>query len=166
MASSANAMDAFTFNTGNNPIAFNLTEEESLKPIPQPTSTDEAVVKIWQLQMLIPFVVDDKLIAFHGPYPDTKTQPRNVQSYFPCFTPALPPDFEKNGSIDLKFMDQKARVFRLISTSGNKEYVAWLNKVQNKRQEQWKMVGIFDTIQISRNTHRIDPCMLLASMYL
>lgn len=55
MTSSANAKDVVTFNTGNNPIAFQLTKQESLKPIPQPTSTDEAVVKIWQRQMLIPF---------------------------------------------------------------------------------------------------------------
>lgn len=47
MDSSANAKDIVIFNTGNNPIAFQVTEEESLKPTPQPTSTDEAVVKIW-----------------------------------------------------------------------------------------------------------------------
>lgn len=105
MASSANVMDALTYNTGNNPITLNLTEEEILKPIAQPVSTDEAVVEIWQRQMLIPFVVTDKLFAFHGPYPDTKMQPKNIQTYFPCFTPAVPPTFEKNGSIDLKFMD-------------------------------------------------------------
>lgn len=46
MASSTNSKDIATFNTSNNPIAFQLTEEESLKPIPQPTSIDEAVVKI------------------------------------------------------------------------------------------------------------------------
>lgn len=165
MASSANDMDAVTYNTGNNPIAFKLTEEESLKPIPQPASTEEAIVNIWQRQMLIHFVVADKLIAFHGLYQDTKMQLKNVQSYFPFFTPTVPSTFEKNNSIDLKFMDPKARVFRSMPTPGNKKYVAWLNKVQNKRQEQWKMAGIFDAIQILRNAHQINPCMLLASMY-
>lgn len=46
MASSTNAKDISTFNTSNNPIAFQLTEEESLKLIPQPIFTDENVVKI------------------------------------------------------------------------------------------------------------------------
>lgn len=113
MTSSTNSKDAVTFNTGNNPIAFQLTEEESLKLILQPTSTDENVVKIWQRQMLIPFFVADKLISFHISYPDTKTQPRNVQTHFPGFTPAIPPAFEKDGSIDLKFMDPKAGVFQV-----------------------------------------------------
>lgn len=85
--------------------------------------------------MLIPFVVADKLIAFHGPYMDTKMQSKNVQSYFPCFTPAVPPTFEKSGSIDLKFMDPKVKVFRSMPTPGKKEYMVWLNKVKKKRQE-------------------------------
>lgn len=85
--------------------------------------------------MLIPFVVTNKLLTFHWPYPDTKTQTKNVQSYFPCLTPAVPPTFEKNGSIDLKFMYPKAMVFRSVPTLGKKEYVAWLNKVRNKGQE-------------------------------
>lgn len=80
--------------------------------------------------MLIPFIFVDKLIDFHS------------------FTPSIPLTFEKDGSIDVKFMDPKARVFRSMPTPGNKEYVAWLNKVQYKRQEQWKMAGIFDAIQI------------------
>lgn len=46
MASSANAMNAITYNTSNNPITFNLTEEESIKPIPQSTSIEEVVVDI------------------------------------------------------------------------------------------------------------------------
>lgn len=85
--------------------------------------------------MLIPFVVATKIIAFHWPYPDTKTQPINVQTHFHGFTPAIPPAFEKHGSIDLKFIDPNTRVFRSMSPLGNKEYVAWLNKVQHKHQE-------------------------------
>lgn len=85
--------------------------------------------------MLIPLVVADKLIAFHGPYADTKTQPKNVQSHFPGFTPALPPAFEKDATIDVKFMDPKAGVLRLMHTPDNKGYVAWLNKVQHKHQD-------------------------------
>lgn len=136
-----------------------------MKPIPQPISTGEAVVKIWQRQMLIPFLVVGKLVSFHGPYPETKTQPNTVQSNFPGFTPALPLAFKKDGTIDMNFMDPKARFFRSMPIPGNKEYVAWFNKVQRKCQDQWISVGIIDIIQISRHVHRINPCMLLASMY-
>lgn len=115
--------------------------------------------------MLIPCVVTDKLIAFHGPYPDTNTQPKNVQTHFPDFTLAIPPAFENEGTIDVKFIDPKVRFFRSMPTPGNKEYAAWLNKVQRKLHEQWMMAGIFDAIQILRNAHRTNPCMFLASMY-
>lgn len=62
-------------------------------------------------------------------------------------------------------MDLEDRVFRSMPTPGDKEYLAWLDKVQNKRQAQWKTEGIFDAIQISRHAHRVNPCMLLSSLY-
>lgn len=46
IASSTRTKSAITSNTGNNPVAFQLTEIESMKLIPQPTFTDEAVVKV------------------------------------------------------------------------------------------------------------------------
>lgn len=82
--------------------------------------------------MLIPFVINNKLVAFHGPYPDTKSKAKMVKGYFPGYTPATPPAFDKDGVIDVRFMNPKARVFRLMPTPGNKEYLAWLNKVQRK----------------------------------
>lgn len=137
-----------------------------MKPIPQPTSTDEAVVKIWQCQMLITFFIDEKLVAFHGTYLDTKPQPKMVQGHFPGYTHAAPPAFEKDGTIDIRFMDPKARVFRSMPTPDNKEYIVWINKVQRKRQDQWRRARIFNAIQILRHAHRINPCMLLDSMYI
>lgn len=146
MAFSTHTKSVTTFNAGNNPVAFQLTETDNMKPIPQTTSTDEVVVKIWQCQMLIPFVVTGKLVAFHGPYPDNQIQPKTIQTHFSSYTPSLPLAFEKDGTIDIKFMDPKARVFKSMPTPGNKEYVAWLNKVQRKLQDQWRNVGIFDAI--------------------
>lgn len=165
MASSTNAKDIVTFNIGNNPITFQITEEESLKTYSSTnihwwgysenlaTTNAYSFCRCWQTH------------CFPGSYPDTKMQTKNIQIHFLGFTLAIPPAFEKDGSIDVKFMDSKARVFRSMPTPGNKEYVAWLNKVQHKCQEQWKMIGTFDAIQISRDSHRINPCMLLALMY-
>lgn len=115
--------------------------------------------------MLIPFVIDNKLIAFHGPFPDSKSKSKVVQGYFPGYASAVPPTFKKDGTIDVRFMDPKERVFRSMPTPGNKKYLGWLNKVQQKCQDQSRSVGIFDAIQISRYAHWINPCMLLASMY-
>lgn len=135
MASSTRTKGANSFSTGGNPIEFKLNAIESTKHIPQPVSSDETVIKIWQHQMLIPFVIDRKLVAFPGPLPDTESTPKVVQGFFPYYVPAAPPAFDKDGVIDVRFMDPKARVFRSMPTPGNKEYLAWLNKVQRKRQD-------------------------------
>lgn len=65
--------------------------------------------------------------------PRRKNTTQKIQ-FSPCFTPTVPIAFEKDDIIDLKFMDPKARVFRLMPTLGKKEYLAWIDRVQNKRQ--------------------------------
>lgn len=62
-------------------------------------------------------------------------------------------------------MDPESRVFRSMPTPGNKDYLAWLDRVQSKHQVQWKTAGLFDAIQISRHAHMVNPCMLLSSLY-
>lgn len=63
MASSSYIKEFTSYATGNNLIAFKLTAKESMNHIPQPVSSDEALVKNWQRQILIPFVVDRKLFS-------------------------------------------------------------------------------------------------------
>lgn len=105
MASSTNIVDTVTHDTGNNSIAFNLVEKESLTTVPHPPSNDPSKVETWQRQILIPFIEDEKLLAFHGPLLGERTQPKKVQNFFPFFTPAIPVAFEKGGIINLNFMD-------------------------------------------------------------
>lgn len=46
--------------------------------------------------MLILFVVAERLLAFHGPYPTQEKHPKMVNKYFPCFYPTIPFAFQKN----------------------------------------------------------------------
>lgn len=165
MASSSHVKELTTYATDNNPIAFKLIAKEVINRIPQPTSSYEAVMKNWQLQTLILFVVDRKLLAFHGPLADQKSSSKAVAAFFPGYKPAAPLAFDKSVTLDVRFMEVKARVLRFMPTPGNKEYLAWLKKVQQKRQDQWQSAGIYDLIQISRYAHRVNPCMLLGSLY-
>lgn len=73
MASPSHIKEITSYAPGNNPISFKLTTKECMNRIPQPVSSDEAVVKNWQRQMLIPFVVDRKLFVFHGPLAEQKS---------------------------------------------------------------------------------------------
>lgn len=72
MASSSHAKEVVSHGIGHNPIAFKLSAKEGMTRILQPTSSDEVVIENWQRQMVIPFVVDKKLLAFHGPLADQK----------------------------------------------------------------------------------------------
>lgn len=110
-------------------------------------------------------MVYKKLLAFHGPLADAKSSPTRVTPFFPGYKPIMPPTFDISITLDVKFIEAKARVFRSMPTPGNKEYLVWLNKVQFKRHDQWRSVGIFDLIQISKYAHRVNPCILLASLY-
>lgn len=165
MTSSSHVKEITTYATGNNPISFKLNAKEGMNHIPQPTSSDEVVMKNWQRQMLISFVVDEKLLAFHGSLADQKSSPKDVAAFFPGYKPVAPPAFDKSVVLDVRFMEAKAMVFRSMPTLDDKEYLVWLNKVQRKRQDQWRSAGICDLIQISRYAHRVNPCMLLASLY-
>ena len=45
MASSSLAKEIVSYGTGHNPIAFKLTAKEGMNRIPQPSSSDEAIIK-------------------------------------------------------------------------------------------------------------------------
>ncbi|XP_058753057.1 uncharacterized protein LOC131626238 [Vicia villosa] len=77
----------------------------------------------------------------------------------------MPVAFEKNRQMDLKFMDPTMRVFRSTPPPGNKDFLAWLDKVQAKKHQRWEELGIFDAIQLSRIAHRVYPSMLLVSIF-
>ena len=150
MASSTLAKETVSYGTGHNLTAFKLTAKEGMKSTHQPSSSDEAILKNWQNQLVIPFVVDKKLLAFHGTLVDAKSSPTNVAPFFPRYKPVMPPAFDRSVVLDVGFMEAKARVFHSMPTPGNKEYLVWLSKVQRKRHDQWRSAGIFDLIQISK----------------
>lgn len=88
MTSSSHAKEITSYATGNNPITFKLTAKEGMNHISQPISANEAIMKNWLHQMLVPFMVDKKLQAFHGPLADPKSSPKVVAPFFPRYKPA------------------------------------------------------------------------------
>lgn len=160
-STSGTSVDTTSF--GKNRLAFALDSAPSNDIVADPHTSDEVTIIIWQRQMLIPFAVDGTVKAFLGPY--FHEQPVEIQDCFPFLTAAMPPAFKKDIILDFKYMSTKNRVFRSMPTPGNKEYLAWLAKVQRHKQEQWKKIGIFDLIQLSRTAHKVNPCLLLAFLH-
>lgn len=98
-------------NTGKNPLTFALPEsEEGQSFIPKPPQEKEKNF-IWRSQVLIPFSLSYKMLAFLGPYPSPKLHPKKVNELFPYFIPTMPSAFEQH-ALDLKFTDPFERVFR------------------------------------------------------
>ena len=85
--------------------------------------------------MLIPFVVDRKLFAFHGPLAELKSSPKVITAFSLGYAPATPPAFDKFVVLDVRFMEAKAKVFISMPTPSNKEYLVWLNKFRRKYQD-------------------------------
>lgn len=61
-------------------------------------------------------------------------------------------------------MNPSKRIFRSSPTPNNKEYIAWLEKVQGQLKVQWENLGIFDIIQLSRTGPKYNQGMMLASI--
>lgn len=76
----------------------------------------------------------------------------------------MPSVFEEY-TLDLFFMDKLARVFWFAPLAQNKEYLAWLDKVQPQRKKQWQELGIYYMIKISTTGPKYNPTMLLASIF-
>lgn len=46
-----------------------------------------------------------------------------------------------------------------------KDYLAWLTKVEKKKSQVWKNMGIFDITQLSKVGPRYNQAMLITTLY-
>lgn len=121
MTSSSRTLEDIT-SLGKNRLTFALDPAPNDGIVSDPYSTDEVTVTTWQRHMLIPFKVDGTVMAFLGPY--FKQHPTDIQICFPCLPNAMPPAFDREITLDFKYLSTKTRVFRSMPTPGNKEYLA------------------------------------------
>lgn len=64
------------FVTGKHPMSYTTLpskNDEGINFVPEPPMAKERI-SIWKKQILIPFTLFGKLLAFLGPYPTAKTQ--------------------------------------------------------------------------------------------
>ena len=67
-------------------------------------------------------------------------------------------------SLHVHYFLKSARLFRTPPLNIN-GYHAWLNRVEAKKSEFWKKIGIFHLIQLSKHVFRLDPSMLGAASF-
>ncbi|KAI5419991.1 hypothetical protein KIW84_043963 [Lathyrus oleraceus] len=122
-------------NTRKNSLAFTILlneDEDAIDYIPEPLSSDEKT-SIWAKHVLIPYSLHNKLHAFLDTYPTKMSHAGKVSRFFPSYSVTFPFVFKKH-TLDLSFMVKPARVFLSAPHAPNKEYIAWLDKVQSQRK--------------------------------
>ena len=62
-------------------------------------------------------------------------------------------------------MTDSFKPFRSCPTKGCNQYLNWLAKVEQKKYQLWKDMGIFDLIQLSKVRTSYCQHMLMASLY-
>jgi len=120
----------------------------------------EAEERIWKSQVIIP--CPNSPHAYLGPIPDDKDNNEALSAIFPCFEKHSPLIFTK-GPYNLSFM--KYRLRTEPKYENNDEYLCWLNKVEGKKGQFWKDIGIFDLIQLSRQGPRYHKEMLIVALH-
>lgn len=109
------------FDTGKNPLTFTILPEENDEGrdfVPKPPMLKEKLSN-WANQILIPFYLSSKLLAFLGSYLTTKSHFGKVKKFFPIYPVTMPSVFEEH-TLDLSFMDKPTRVFRFAPLTRSK----------------------------------------------
>jgi len=120
----------------------------------------EAENRIWKSQVIIP--CPNLPHAHLGPILDAEDDNEKLNAVFPCFEKCLPLVFTK-GPYNLGFMKSKLRIEPKYENNG--DYLCWLDKVEGKKGQFWKDIGIFDLIELSRQGPRYYKEMLIAALH-
>jgi hypothetical protein len=128
-----------------------FTEEPDIK------ETEE---KIWKSQVINS--CPKSTHALLGSLPLDKETPKGLSAVFPCHEEQLPLIFTK-GPYDLSFVKSKFRTEPKIGE--NEPYIGWLDKVEKKKGQFWKDIGIFDLIQLSRQGPKYHNKLIIAALH-
>jgi len=120
----------------------------------------EAEEKIWKSQVILP--CPNSPHAFLGPLPDNKENKEKFSAIFPSSAKRPPLIFTK-GPYDLSFLKSKFRTEP--KHENNEEYISWLGKVERRKGQIWKDIGIFDLIQLSRQGPKYHNEMIIAALH-
>ncbi|KAL5138864.1 hypothetical protein HKD37_10G028935 [Glycine soja] len=118
-----------------------LVRPDGEKVVPEPHG-DAEQTETWESEVMIPFAVERTVYAFGGPLPDQESLSSSMNKVFPCYPTCEP---------------------RIFDT--HKDYLPWLDRVEQAYEDFWKTYGIFDLIQFSRFGPEYRPEMLIAAMH-
>ncbi|KAL5191633.1 hypothetical protein HKD37_04G010884 [Glycine soja] len=113
---------------------------------------------------MIPFAVERTVYAFGGPLPDQESLSSAMNKVFPCYPTCEPRIFDSE-PYNFNCLSKPNKLFRSAPSIAHKDYLPWLDRVEQAYEDLWKTYGIFDLIQFSRSGPEYRPEMLIAAMH-
>nr|KYP43200.1 hypothetical protein KK1_035392 [Cajanus cajan] len=139
------------------------TSSEGTNPFVPIPGMEEASLKIFQSQVLLPFsLFDGSMHAFLGPY-SNPSKKKTHNDLLPEDDSTLP--FVYSPTIDLSLFSDTTKIFRAFPPPKDK-HIQWLERVEASKQSDWKGAGIFDFVQLSKyDLNVFDPQILLSAIF-
>ncbi|KAL5173278.1 hypothetical protein HKD37_16G045853 [Glycine soja] len=133
------------------------------KVVPEPHG-DAEHTETWESEVMIPFAVERTVYAFGGPLPDQESLSSSMNKVFPCYPTCEPRIFDSE-PYNFNCLSKPHKLFRSAPSIAHKDYLPWLDRVEQAYEDFWKTYGIFDLIQFSRFGPEYRPEMLIAAMH-
>ncbi|KAL5160928.1 hypothetical protein HKD37_07G018317 [Glycine soja] len=133
------------------------------KVVPEPQG-DAEHTEIWESEVMIPFAVERTVYAFGGPLPDQESLSSSMNKVFPCYPTCEPRIFDSE-PYNFNCLSKPHKLFRSAPSIAHRDYIPWLDRVEQAYEDFWKTYGIFDLIQFSRFGPEYRPEMLIAAMH-
>ncbi|KAH1209248.1 hypothetical protein GmHk_15G043829 [Glycine max] len=133
------------------------------KVVPEPHGNAEQT-ETWESEVMIPFAVERTVYAFGGPLPDKASLSSKMNKVFPCYQTCEPRIFDSE-PYNFNCLSKPHKLFRSAPSIAHRDYLPWLDRVEQAYEDFWKTYGIFDLIQFSRSGPEYRPEMLIAAMH-
>ncbi|KAH1214822.1 hypothetical protein GmHk_13G036099 [Glycine max] len=133
------------------------------KVVPEPHG-DAEHTETWESEVMIPFAVERTVYAFGGPLPDQESLSSSMNKVFPCYPTCEPRIFDSE-PYNFNCLSKPNKLFRSAPSIAHRDYLPWLDRVEQAYEDFWKTYGIFDLIQFSRSGPEYRPEMLIAAMH-
>ncbi|KAL5122913.1 hypothetical protein HKD37_02G003610 [Glycine soja] len=140
-----------------------MAPNDGEKVIPEPQG-DAEHTEIWESEVMIPFAVERTVYAFGGPLPDQESLSSSMNKVFPCYPTCEPRIFDSE-PYNFNCLSKPHKLFRSAPSIAHRDYIPWLDRVEQAYEDFWKTYGIFDLIQFSRFGPEYRPEMLIAAMH-
>lgn len=131
--------------------------------VPEPPFMEEKT-KVWESQVINPFYLEGKPLAFLGPLPTEAPSTITIEdneAFFPTST-FTKPIVSVSKTLTLCYVD---RNFRIAHPLNCPKFNTWMKRLEPKKMAKWKDLGIPTLLELSCYDQPYSCGMLLAAIH-